>query len=46
LKTISKINPNLSGLGIDVDEAATGQAVQNMKKTARNFNFLFPLKIC
>ncbi len=32
LKTISKINPNLSGLGIDVDEAAAGQAVRNMEK--------------
>lgn len=32
LKSISQINPNMSGLGIDVDEAAARQAMQNMKK--------------
>jgi 2-polyprenyl-3-methyl-5-hydroxy-6-metoxy-1,4-benzoquinol methylase len=32
LKSISQINPDLSGLGIDVDEAATRQAMQNMEK--------------
>jgi len=32
LKTISKINPDLSGLGIDVDDAAARQAVENIKK--------------
>jgi cyclopropane fatty-acyl-phospholipid synthase-like methyltransferase len=32
LKSISQINPDLSGFGMDVDEAAAGQAMQNMKK--------------
>ncbi len=31
LKSISQINPDLSGLGIDVDEAAARQAMQNME---------------
>lgn len=39
LKTISKINPTLSGIGIDVDEAAAGQAVQNMKKWSMTEKF-------
>lgn len=32
LKSISQINPDLSGLGIDVDETAANQAMQNMEK--------------
>lgn len=32
LKSISQINPDVSGLGIDVDEAAVRQAMQNMDK--------------
>jgi cyclopropane fatty-acyl-phospholipid synthase-like methyltransferase len=32
LKSISQINPDLSGLGIDVDETAARQAIQNMEK--------------
>lgn len=32
LKSISQINPDLSGLGIEVDEAASQQAMQNMEK--------------
>jgi 2-polyprenyl-3-methyl-5-hydroxy-6-metoxy-1,4-benzoquinol methylase len=32
LKSISQINPDLSGLGIEVDEAAARQAMQNMEK--------------
>jgi 2-polyprenyl-3-methyl-5-hydroxy-6-metoxy-1,4-benzoquinol methylase len=32
LKTISKINQDLSGLGIDVDEAAARQAIKNIEK--------------
>lgn len=31
LKTMSEINPDLSGLGIEVDDAAAGQAVGNME---------------
>lgn len=31
LKSISEINPDLSGVGIDVDESAAGQAIENMK---------------
>ena len=32
LKTISKINPDLSGLGVEVDEAAARLAIRNIKK--------------
>jgi 2-polyprenyl-3-methyl-5-hydroxy-6-metoxy-1,4-benzoquinol methylase len=32
LKSISQINPDLSGLGIEVDEAASRQAIENMEK--------------
>ncbi len=32
LKTISQMNPDLTGLGIDADDAAAGQAIQNMKR--------------
>ncbi len=32
LKSMAQINPDLSGLGIDIDEAAAGQAIQNMEK--------------
>ncbi len=32
LKSISQINPDLSGVGIDVDKAAAAQAVRNMER--------------
>lgn len=32
LKSMIQINPDLSGLGIDIDDAAAGQAMQNMEK--------------
>ena len=32
LKTIFSVNPNATGLGIDVDSQAAGQAIRNIKK--------------
>lgn len=32
LKSMTQINPDLSGLGVDIDKAAAGQAMQNMEK--------------
>lgn len=39
LKSMMQINPGLSGLGIDIDDAAIRQAMQNTKKWGVSENF-------